>query len=69
MTEAWANCPNPLDKRIDYDEIIEGLDKIDDLNRYFADKVRTNDINKSDYNYIDKRLYEILTKLKGQSKR
>tara|TARA_R110000751_G_scaffold1949_2_gene7203 strand:- start:436 stop:621 length:186 start_codon:yes stop_codon:yes gene_type:complete len=53
----------------DYNEIIEGFDKILDLKRYFKEKERTNDISKSDYNYIDKRLYEILTKLKGQSKR
>ena len=53
----------------DYDNIIEGLDNIEDLDKYFKDKVKEKEICQSDYNYIHKRLYEILTKLKGQSKR
>ena len=53
----------------DYDNIIEGLDNIEDLDKYFNDKMKTKDISKSDYNYIHKKLYEILIKLKGQSKR
>jgi tetrahydromethanopterin S-methyltransferase subunit G len=53
----------------DYDEIVEGLGNIEDLDKYFKDKVTQKEIGQSDYNYIHKRLYEILTKLKGQSKR
>ena len=53
----------------DYDNIVEGLDNIEDLDKYFNDKVKEKEICQSDYNYIHKRLYEILTKLKGQSKR
>ena len=52
----------------DYDEIVEGLGNIEDLDRYFKDKVTQKEISQSDYNYIHKRLYEILIKLKGQSK-
>jgi len=44
---------------IDPDNIIEGMQDLDNLKDYFYDHARLGMISKKDYDYVDERLDEI----------